>query len=223
MAIDSADMEPHAVSDSRYDFRVAAAACGVLHNVYYEKPTAAFLEGVRGDGFLDHWPAYGDGERIAAARELITSSLSADGLEAIERDYYQLFIGPGGMSAYPWGSVYTDRENLVCGDTTREFTHFCGAFDIRFETPYAEPEDHIGLVLAALSRLFERAADCGDSTPVVTLLGDHLLPWSDHLLARILDHAGTGYYLGFTRLLDELLSHWEHQLAVRRRQLQLYA
>lgn len=203
------------------EYAVAAAACGVLHNVFYQTPTAEYLSEIRHSGLLAGWPDYGADHAEAVAR--IEQSLAEDSPADIERDYYQLFIGPGGMTAYPWGSVYTDEENLVCGETTREFKHFCETRGVRFELEHSEPEDHIGLVAAALSRFFDQAATTGSSRDVAQLLADHVLPWSHRVLDNSGEHAQTGYYLGFAQLYANLLEHWQQSLGITPRELKLYA
>ncbi len=203
------------------EYAVAAAACGVLHNVFYRKPSADYLDELKGSGLLDQWPDYGADRDQAVA--LIKGSLSTDTAEAIERDYYQLFIGPGGMAAYPWGSVYTDEENLVCGKTTREFKRFCEARGIRFQLAHSEPEDHIGLVAAALSRVFEKAALDGGNRDIALLLGEHVLPWAHRVLDKSKANAQTGYYRGFSLLYEGLLGRWQQALGITPRELELYA
>ncbi len=203
------------------EYAVAAAACGVLHNVFYFKPAADYLTEIRDSGLLIQWPDYG--ARRDEAVTAIQQSLAMDSFTAIERDYYQLYIGPGGMTAYPWGSVYTDNENLVCGDTTREFKQFCEVRGIRFDLEHSEPEDHIGLVAAALSRLFEQASIDGSSRDLAEMLADHVLPWSHRVLANSETHARTGYYRGFALLYAELLGHWRDALGVTPRELELFA
>lgn len=203
------------------DYEAAAAACAVLHHVLYFRPTADYIAKVGSRSFLEQWPHYGDDQ--ADAIFSIVASAADDTFEAIEKDYYRLFIGPGVMDAYPWGSVYTDQENLVCGDTTRQFKQFCISLGIEFQLRNAEPEDHIGLVIAALSRIFEQACETGNLQPAGYLLADHLLPWSHRVIARVRQSALTGYYLGFMLLLENLLAYWQKALGVVPRELQLFA
>lgn len=211
------------------DYEAAAAACAVLHHVLYFRPTPDYIAQVGSRSFLQQWPNYGDGqgddqgEDQADAIAHIVASAADDTFQAIEKDYYRLFIGPGSMDAYPWGSVYTDQENLVCGDTTRQFKQFCISLGIEFQLKNAEPEDHIGLVIAALSRIFEQASETGNTQPAGHLLADHLLPWSHRVIARVRQSAHTGYYLGFMALLESLLAYWQEALGVVPRELQLFA
>ncbi len=212
---------PDMLATSSDNFALASAACGVLHNIFYLKPTLAYLEELDSSGLLERWPAFGAATGMAL--DDIKTSLTNDGPEAIERDYYRLFIGPGGMAAYPWGSVYTDRDNLVCGETTREFTQLCARLGIHFQTKHSEPEDHIGLIAAALSRVFDYACDHGDTRPLEEMLQDHVLPWSHRVLDKTRDGAHTGYYRGFALLFQNLLDYWQQELSIQPRELELYA
>lgn len=206
---------------SSTELEIAAAACGILHNVFYFKPTRDYLDEMRQQAFLEQWPDYGEGRTQALSE--IAASLQTDVFELIEKDYYSLFIGPGGMKAYPWGSVYTDKDNIVCGDTARQFKQFCNARGIQFSTAHSEPEDHIGLVIGVLSRLFEQASRSGERADVAELLGHHLLPWSHRVIDQVLDSAATGFYSGFARLLQDLLTYWQKQLDISPRELPLFA
>ncbi|GAA5186831.1 TorD/DmsD family molecular chaperone [Ferrimonas gelatinilytica] len=197
-------------------FPYAAAACGVLHNVFYPKPNPAFLAELTDSGLLAQWPGFGQDPADAVAS--ILDSLKQDDFDAIERDYYQLFVGPGGMAAYPWGSVYTDKENLVFGDTTLAWQQFCQQQGLTFELDHNEPQDHIGLILAVLSQLFEQ----GDETAIMTLLSDHLLPWSHRFTEAVTTQAHTGFYRGFGQLTALLLADWQQRLEVTPAPLTLY-
>ncbi len=197
-------------------FPYAAAACGVLHNLFYQKPTPAFLAELADSGLLAQWPDFGQDPDTALTE--IRHSLEQDSFDTIERDYYQLFVGPGGMSAYPWGSVYTDKENLVFGDTTQAWLDFCQQQGLTFELAHNEPQDHIGLILAVLAQLFER----GDEAAIRALLSDHLLPWSHRFLDAVATEARTGFYRGFSRLTALLLADWQRRLDVTPASLTLY-
>ncbi|MBY5922652.1 molecular chaperone [Ferrimonas balearica] len=189
-------------------FPYAAVACRVLHNVFYRKPTQAFLAELASADLPDRWPDFGTDPTPALTQ--IRSSLEQDEFDAIERDYYRLFVGPGPMAAYPWGSVYTDKENLVCGATTLAFNQFCREQGIAFELDHNEPEDHIGLVLAVLGQLFEAESEVA----IKALLTHHLLPWSHRVTEEMAAQAQTGFYRGFGELTAMLLKDWQQALDV---------
>ncbi|SHI03392.1 TorD/DmsD family molecular chaperone [Ferrimonas marina] len=197
-------------------FSLAAAACGVLHNVFYQKPSQALLDELSQTELLDHWPEFE--QPVAPAIALIRTALAEQDQTALEREHYRLFIGPGPMEAYPWGSVYTDKENLMFGETTRELEQFCRDKGIAFELTQREPVDHIGLILAILNHLFEQQ----DEEGVKVLLGQHLLPWSHRFIEAVEQANPSGYYRGFAQLLAILLADWQQRLAVQPRELILY-
>lgn len=200
-------------------YPLAAAVCGVLHNVFFNKPEAEFVSEIKQSGLLDSWPEFAENQNEAIAQ--IKASLEADDLAAIAKDYQALFFGPGPLLAYPWGSVYTDKEGLVFGQTTRDYMAFCQQQQLRFELPHNQPTDHFGLILAAMAELFSRAEQ-GNDEPVKTLLADHFLPWSNAVLDAIDDNAQTGYYKGFSQLLRQLLAYWQKALALTPRDVILY-
>ncbi|MEG2851090.1 MAG: molecular chaperone TorD family protein, partial [Raoultibacter sp.] len=56
---------------------------------------------------------------VAASNLTLMKEGLADGLgnEELIWEYRRLFIGPAPKPAPPWGSVYTDRESVVFGQT----------------------------------------------------------------------------------------------------------
>ena len=199
---------------------LSAAACGVLHNVFYLRPSELYLIEIRDCGLLDYWPGFSAGS--SQAIDSIKHSLIEDTVHEIERDYYRLFIGPGGMWAYPWGSVYTDRENQVFGETTQAFKDFCRRNGVEFSLEHAEPPDHVGLILGVLSVLFAAMEESGNPDFVAELMRDHLLPWLDRFTALVEEHATTGYFCGFVALLAGLVYFWAERLDITPLKRHLY-
>ena len=73
------------------------------------------------------------------AFRLMTDDLSMEGLA---REYRRLFIGPGPKAAAPWGSVYTDRDQVFFGITTLELRDWLYKHHIQVkkgESPRIEP------------------------------------------------------------------------------------
>ena len=95
-------------------------------------------------------------------------------------EYRRLFIGPGKKPAPPWGSVYTDHECVVFGESTLALRAWMRANGIERISDERTPEDHIGLMLALLSVLATQRPSL-----VEPYLQDHLLTWSSHFLARV--------------------------------------
>ena len=95
-------------------------------------------------------------------------------------EYRRLFVGPQSLSAPPWGSVYTDRDCVVSGETDRAaFVEFELA-GVELLNDERDPEDHIGLVLAMAAWL------AGEKPELVgEFLRLHVLPWSGHMLEQL--------------------------------------
>ncbi|QIZ78031.1 TorD/DmsD family molecular chaperone [Ferrimonas lipolytica] len=197
---------------------LAAATSGVLHNLYFAKPTEAFVNQFSDGELLQSWPQFGDEQAHRLAIKLITDSIVNDSAYEIERDYYQLFVGPGAMTAYPWGSVYTDKENLLFGATAVAFKEFCQRYGIELTLDHHQPLDHIGLVVGVLGSLLQneqlQATD--------ELLVEHLMPWAPRLLECVNGNAKTGFYRGFAMLTEQMLARLMAARELNPKELTLY-
>ena len=143
------------------------------------------------------WPFAGD--EIAA----VESALAAmkEGLAAgadhddVVWEYRRLFVGPGHLPAPPWGSVYTDRECVVFGESTLALRAWMRAVGVERLADERTPEDHIGLMLALLSFLAAERSELVDD-----YLRDHLLTWAPHYLEALEEAAEQPFYAGLARL-----------------------
>ncbi|GAL30142.1 putative oxidoreductase component of anaerobic dehydrogenases [Vibrio variabilis] len=79
--------------------------------------------------------------------------------DSLNQDFFLLFEGGEVMLAPPWGSVYTDKEEVIFGDSTVAYRQFLRQHDIELDTGMREPEDQIGLMLFAVSQLIEQQQD----------------------------------------------------------------
>lgn len=142
------------------------------------------------------WPFVDD---AAAFRTLC---LMQEGIEddldgtAIIHEYRRLFVGPGPKAAPPWGSVYTDRDQVMFGASWVALREWLRASGIAVaEGESREPEDHIGLML-------EMMAWMADERP--ELLPDylrlHLLPWAGHFLDLMETTADQAFFEGLAAL-----------------------
>ncbi|MGR5286577.1 TorD/DmsD family molecular chaperone [Vibrio maritimus] len=121
--------------------------------------------------------------------------------EALNQDFFLLFEGGEVMLAPPWGSVYTDKEEVIFGDSTVAYRQFLREYGIELDTGMREPEDQIGLMLFAVSQLIEQQQDV---ETVKTLLTEHLLTWCYRYFELVQQHAKTQSY----KQLAGLVSLW---------------
>ncbi|SDJ02244.1 chaperone TorD involved in molybdoenzyme TorA maturation [Ferrimonas sediminum] len=200
------------------EMALTAASLRVLHNLFYHKPSKERLAELRDSGLLSAWPGRGTDDDVERGLLQMERSLTGDRLEQIERDFYALFIGPGPALASPYGSVYLDRDNLVCGEGTRRFQQLCQAQGVTMTLHSQGPWDHFGLMLASLALLLEQDRQVA----AAELLGDHLWPWAPRFLERVVEHGRCGLFQGAAQLAQWHLGLLLRQLAVTPRECPLY-
>lgn len=143
------------------------------------------------------WPFAGDEVAavegaLAAMKEGLAAGADHDD---VVWEYRRLFVGPGHLPAPPWGSVYTDRECVVFGESTLALRAWMRTVGVERLADERTPEDHIGLMLALLSFLAAERPELVDD-----YLRDHLLTWAPHYL-EVLEEATTHpFYRGLAQL-----------------------
>lgn len=143
------------------------------------------------------WPFAGDEVAavegaLAAMKEGLAAGADHDD---VVWEYRRLFVGPGHLPAPPWGSVYTDRECVVFGESTLALRAWMRAVGVERLADERTPEDHIGLMLALLSFLAAERSELVDD-----YLRDHLLTWAPHYLEALEEAAEQPFYVGLARL-----------------------
>lgn len=128
----------------------------------------------------------------------------ADGGEALKWEYRRLFVGPQSLPVPPWGSVYTDRDCVVFGESTVALRAWMRSHGIERLNDERDPEDHIGLVLAMAAWL------AGEKPELVgEFLRLHVLPWSGHMLAQLEKAADHPFYKGLAAIARASLDGME--------------
>ncbi|MEZ9236781.1 molecular chaperone [Shewanella sp. 10N.286.52.A9] len=184
------------------DFENTEAVCRVLSGMLFNTPSEDFYQQMSKEILLS-WPT------ITTPIDEITCSmqrsLSEQSFTTLRDDFYQLFIGPGVKKAYPWGSVYTDKDNLVNGASCVAFEQFCMQHGMTINLPKKQPLDHIGLILAVLANLLkEQKPDLA-----LIVIKQHLMPWLPQFLNCVDTNAETDFYRGVAKLvaitIDDLI------------------
>lgn len=133
-------------------------------------------------------------EGLAASRAMSEGGAFC-GDDDLMWEYRRLFIGPGAKPAPPWGSVYTDRECVVFGDTTLELRAWMREHGVARIVDERTPEDHIGLLLALMAWLAQYQPE-----NLEEFLRLHLLTWAGHFLDELAEAAEHPFYKGLARL-----------------------
>ena len=143
-----------------------------------------------------------------APDSVFTASPAPDALTA---EYRRLFVGPAPKAAPPWGSVYTDKDQVVFGASTlalRDWLRRNGIAVSRSDDS-DEPEDHIGTMLVLLAWLAE------ENPPAVEeYLRDHLLPWAPHFLELMEGAAELPFFQSLAALTRLTLTGAQEQLGL---------
>lgn len=153
------------------------------------------------------WPFVDD----ASAQRLL--GLMVEGLgkgiddDALVWEYRRLFVGPAKKPAPPWGSVYTDRECVVFGESTLALRRWMRENGIERTTDEKTPEDHIGLMLVLLAWLAANKPEL-----IEPYLQDHVLTWSSHFLDQLAEAAEHPFYKGLALLAKESLEGLQREL-----------
>lgn len=183
--------------------RLTLAACArLLSQLLYYPPKPEFL-GQFIEGAISEWPRFND--TTALGLRVLSLEPSNGEIEQLKRDYTQLFVGPGPLKAYPWGSTYLDRDRQLFGDSERSLKLFCQNQGIEITTEQNEPCDHIGLVLMMLALLLDNDDQQFSKAPVQQLLDEHLSKWLELFCTDLSANAQTGFYRGVSLLLSGLV------------------
>ncbi|MFV0481102.1 MAG: molecular chaperone TorD family protein [Campylobacteraceae bacterium] len=145
--------------------------------------------------------------------------LSKTNPSSLEYDFSVLFEGQGEMTAPHWASVYLSPDNLLMGETTQEYRDFMEQNGINLTTKNSEPDDSFGLMLMALSLLFEQEKD----DDAKELLSNYLLTWSSRYL-EFLQKAKkeANFYTDLAKLASLYLETLKEKLNLEVKKVNLY-
>lgn len=163
------------------------------------------------DAAAAEWPFAGEAE----AKRFLTllsdgaKQRDADGGDALKWEYRRLFVGPQSLPVPPWGSVYTDRDCVVFGESTLALRAWMRTHGVRRTADEKTPEDHIGLVLAMAGWLADEKPEL-----VGEFLQLHVLPWSGHLLEQLEAAAEHPFYKGLAGIANASLKGMKETFAL---------
>lgn len=179
-----------------------------------EKVEALYVALARSNptALCEEWPFVAPGEALEPITDMVRGAklfedeLAVDNeslaaTSSLADEYRRLFVGPAKKAAAPWGSVYTDRDQVVFGLSTLELRKWLRKNGIEVRRGESEePEDHIGTMLELMAWL-------ADNRP--ELLGDylqhHLLTWAPHFLALMQNAAADAFFTGLAALTRSTL------------------
>lgn len=131
-------------------------------------------------------------------------------VDPLTAEYRRLFVGPAAKACPPWGSVYTDKDMVIFGESTLALRSWMRANGIARQDDEKTPEDHIGLLLAMLPYLAQHKPEL-----VVEFLRDHVLTWSSHFLDLMAQQARHPFYQGLAAITKASLEGMQAKLGIK--------
>lgn len=136
--------------------------------------------------------------------------------EELDIDFARIFLGLGPLAAFPYESIYKSRLGLLMQEPFDEARTFYSKAGIKKNPNLKEPEDHIGIELAFMANLSNKAGMAlkEDKKEEAFLylemqkefLQGHLSSWIPSLCKDILIAAQTEFYKTLANLLNSWIS-----------------
>ena len=124
-------------------------------------------------------------------------------------EFRRLFEGPAKKIAPPWGSVYTDYECVIFGESTLALRTWVRENEVVEATNHATPEDHIGLMLEQMAWISENRPEL-----LREYLRDHMFTWTSHFLDLVESETKRDFYRGLAQLTRASLEGIQAELGV---------
>ena len=170
-----------------------------LLSVCYYEPDPSFLEE---DVFAQLESALTtlSGQRTDEAATL-GSYFREAGQDTLILDYTRLFLGPFGILAKPYGSVYLEDDNTVMGKTTMEAVALYDEGGFQIDEAFREVPDHMAVELEFLYLLNFSISESTEKSKLEHLsslkkifLTAHLGQWVVPFAKSMRDGAHTDFY-----------------------------
>ncbi|MBR0404931.1 MAG: Tat proofreading chaperone DmsD [Eggerthellaceae bacterium] len=198
------------------DFETASAAIDMLGALFGNDPkrddAAAAVLGSLADMDVEalaaDWP-FVDADTCAPLLRRLQEGALGDSDE-LAKDYRRLFVGPNALKAPPYGSVYTDPDQVLFGASTLELRSWLDEVGIGVDNDEVAPEDHIATMLSLAAWIMRVKP-----AVLTEYLEKHLLTWAPHYLDELEAAAGDGFYGCLAALAMLTLEGARDQLGLR--------
>jgi TorA maturation chaperone TorD len=198
-------------------------AASLLGKVLYTYPDREWLQSLADEDVFAESPIGNTQADVRAGLELLQAwTLSVRGgitpqaFDDLCADYTRLLLGPGEVIAPPWESVYYSAERLLFQEKTLQVRTWYQRFGLEAENLHKEPDDHIGLELAFVAHLAQRAVTALDQQEQACFeytlaaqrefLSEHLLKWAPRWCNQVQSQANTDFFRGIALLVRGVLA-----------------
>jgi TorA maturation chaperone TorD len=128
---------------------------------------------------------------LGAAHAALAQAASAASAEAVDREYFELFLGVGRGELVPYASYYL--TGFLNERPLARLRHDMKRLGLERAEGHGDPEDHIGTMCEIMSGLaagaFEASAD--DQS---TFFARHIAPWAGHFFADLENASAASFY-----------------------------
>jgi TorA maturation chaperone TorD len=186
--------------------------CRRLAACYYQPEAALAEEDVF--GVMTRAAAQLDPDLGRTARKL-ADGFAAQPLPELLLDYTRLFLGPLGILAKPYGSVWLEGEKIVMGDSTMAVLGLYREGGFELDVDFREVPDHIAAELEFLYLLLFQENEVGGKGDGNTLarvrelkrrfLQNHLGRWVGPFTAAVRAGTNTVFYSALADLTEQFV------------------
>ncbi|HAD04150.1 MAG: hypothetical protein A2091_11320 [Desulfuromonadales bacterium GWD2_61_12] len=144
------------------------------------------------------------GGGLAETVSHLGATFQGESQETLLLDYARLFLGPIGILAKPYGSVWLEGEKIVMGDSTMAIIELYRQGGFELDAEFREVPDHVAAELEFLyllqfqlneaRRLGDAAGEAKAAKLKQRLLRDHLGRWIGPFAAAMRGGAQTAFY-----------------------------
>jgi len=133
----------------------------------------------------------GDASPLGLAHAALAEAAERSGVERVEREYFDLFIGLGRGELLPYGSYYL--TGFLHERPLARLRAHLGKLGIERAEGQAEPEDHAAILCEIMSELASRrfSAPAGSDREVFE---QHLAPWIGRFFADLEQAEAADFY-----------------------------
>ena len=187
----------------------AIALCGEVLGPFFIKDPALDPEVIcayEAIGLLDAqeagraWPFVSDSVAERCFRTMQAGLENGVPGHDVVKEFRRLFVGPNPMPAPPWGSVYTDKESVLFGESTLALRAWLRDIGLSMTVSDSAPEDHIGIMLGMLPWISENRPE-----RLEEYLSCHVLTWAPHFLEKLEADTEHGFFKGLAALTKATL------------------
>lgn len=151
------------------------------------------------DAAVAEWP-FADRESARSGLAQMVEGLCDGITNDLVWEYRRLFVGPGHKAAAPWGSVYTDHDGVIFGESALALHRWMAANGVERRGNEGDPDDHIGLMLALMSWIARNRPEL-----LHEYLEFYLLTWAPHYLEKLGCESTHPLYIGVADLTASTL------------------